>query len=74
MIRDAGKYLPAILDSEYVESIFEVKTIPSNSEIDDGRPIVFNKENKINNFYMIFFKIIQIIYDVLKRLEDEKIN
>ena len=74
MIRDAGKYLPAILDSEYVESIFEVKTIPSNSEIDDGRPIIFNKESEINNFYTVLGGKIDNIYDVLKRLEDEKIN
>ena len=34
MIRDAGKYIPAMLDSNYIESMFEVKTILSNNEID----------------------------------------
>ena len=74
MIRDAGKYLPAILDSDYVESIFEVKTVLSNSEIDDGRPIVFNKHSEINNCFTILGGKVDNIYDVLKRLEDENIN
>ena len=42
MIRDSGRYLPVILDSKYIESMFEVKTVLSNNEIDDGRPIIFD--------------------------------
>ena len=53
MIRDAGKYLPAILDSNYIESMFEVKTVLSNNEIDDGRPIIFNKHSEIKGCYSI---------------------
>ena len=43
MIRDVGRYLPAALDSKYVESIFEVKTVLVKSEVDDARPILFEK-------------------------------
>ena len=73
MIRDAGKYIPAMLDSNYIESMFEVKTILSNNEIDDGRPIVFNKHSKIKSCYTILGGKIDNIYDVLKRLDDEDI-
>ena len=74
MIKDAGKYLPAILDSNYIESMFEVKTVLSSNEIDDGRPIVFNKHSEIKGCYTILGGKIDNIYDVLKRLDDEDIN
>ena len=74
MIKDAGKYLPAILDSNYIESMFEVKTVLSNNEIDDGRPIIFNKHSKIKGCYTILGGKIDNIYDVLKRLDNENIN
>ena len=74
MIRDAGKYLPAMLDSNYIESMFEVKTVLSNNEIDDGRPIIFDKHSKVKGCYSILGGKIDNIYDVLRRLNDEDIN
>ena len=74
MLRDASKYVPLILDSEYEESIFEVKTILSNSEIDDSRPIIFNKKIGIDKCYSILGGKIDNIYDVLIRLENENIK
>ena len=74
MIRDAGKYLPIISHSSYIESMFEVKTVLSNNEIDDGRPIVFAKHPEIKDCYNILGGKIDNIYDVLKRLDDEDIN
>jgi hypothetical protein len=66
--------VPLILDSEYEESIFEVKTILSNSEIDDSRPIIFNKKIGIDKCYSILGGKIDNIYDVLIRLENENIK
>jgi glycine/D-amino acid oxidase-like deaminating enzyme len=40
MIRDAARYLPAVRDSRYRESLWEVKTILPRNDIDDGRPIL----------------------------------
>ena len=74
MIRDAGKYLPIISDSSYIESMFEVKTILSNNEIDDGRPIVFAKHSEIKGCYNILGGKIDNIYDILTRLDVEDIN
>ena len=74
MIRDSGRYLPAILDSKYIESMFEVKTVLSNNEIDDGRPIIFDKHSKVKGCYSILGGKIDNIYDVLRRLNDEDIN
>ena len=54
--------------------MFEVKTVLSSNEIDDGRPIVFNKHSEIKGCYSILGGKIDNIYDVLKRLDDEDIN
>ena len=43
MIRDAARYLPLISKSNYIESLFEIKTVLSKNDNDDGRPILFNK-------------------------------
>ena len=60
--------------SGYVGSMFEVKTILSNNEIDDGRPIVFAKHSEIKGCYNILGGKIDNIYDILTRLDDEDIN
>src|SRR4029077_13077482 len=40
MVRDAQRYLPAMRETRYVESLFEMKTIMPRSEQDDSRPIL----------------------------------
>jgi len=71
MVRDAGRYLPYILKANYVESLFEVKTILMKNEGDDGRPILFEKHVEVPGCYSILGGKIDNIYDVLERLEDE---
>ena len=43
MVRDVGRYVPAVLKAKHVDSLFEVKTILVKNEGDDGRPILFEK-------------------------------
>jgi|TARA_B100001093_G_scaffold165404_1_gene157819 hypothetical protein len=71
MIRDASKYLPSLKNSKYVESIFEIKTILSNVEISDGRPIIFKKNKDNGSFFNILGGKIDNIYDCFKRLDSE---
>jgi len=71
MIRDVGRYLPAIFDAQYVDSLFEVKTVLMKNEGDDGRPILFEKHPELSNCYSILGGKIDNIYDVLERLENE---
>lgn len=71
MVRDAGRYVPAILEATYVESIFEVKTVLAKNEGDDGRPILFEKHPELPGCFSILGGKIDNIYDVLEKLGEE---
>jgi glycine/D-amino acid oxidase-like deaminating enzyme len=71
MVRDVGRYLPAILAAKYVESLFEVKTILVKNEGDDGRPILFEKHSELPGCYSVLGGKIDNIYDVLEKLDAE---
>jgi glycine/D-amino acid oxidase-like deaminating enzyme len=71
MIRDVGRYLPAIFDAKYVESLFEVKTVLVKNEGDDGRPILFEKHVELPGCYSVLGGKIDNIYDVLEKLDAE---
>ncbi len=69
MIRDAKRYLPFIADCEYKKSIFELKTVLIRNEKDDGRPILFEKNQGLPNVYSVLGSKIDNVYDVFKALE-----
>lgn len=71
MLRDVGRYLPAVLDAKYVESLFEVKTVLVKNEGDDGRPILFEKHPELPGCYSILGGKIDNIYDVLEKLDSD---
>jgi glycine/D-amino acid oxidase-like deaminating enzyme len=71
MVRDVGRYLPAVMDAKYVESLFEVKTVLVKNESDDGRPILFEKYTELPGCYSILGGKIDNIYDVLEKLDGE---
>jgi glycine/D-amino acid oxidase-like deaminating enzyme len=71
MVRDVGRYLPAVLEAKYVDSLFEVKTILIKNEGDDGRPILFEKHEELSGCYSVLGGKIDNIYDVLEKLDDE---
>lgn len=71
MVRDVGRYLPAVLEAKYVESLFEVKTILVKNEGDDGRPILFEKHPELPGCYSVLGGKIDNIYDVLEKLNEE---
>jgi len=71
IVRDTARYLPAILDAQYVDSLFEVKTVLVKNESDDGRPILFEKHEKLPGCYSILGGKIDNIYDVLEKLDEE---
>ena len=71
MLRDAARYMPGIINSRYVDSLFEVKTILVKNEGDDGRPILFEKHAALAGCYSILGGKIDNIYDVLEKLDAE---
>lgn len=71
MVRDAQRYLPVISEAQYVDSLFEIKTILVKSEGDDSRPILFEKHSELPGCYSVLGGKIDNIYDVLERLDEE---
>lgn len=71
MVRDVGRYIPAMLDAKYVDSLFEVKTVLVKNEGDDGRPIFFQKHTELPGCYSVLGGKIDNIYDVLETLDAE---
>lgn len=71
MVRDVGRYLPAVLDAQYVDSLFEVKTVLVKNEGNDGRPILFEKHPELLGCYSVLGGKIDNIYDVLEKLDAE---
>jgi glycine/D-amino acid oxidase-like deaminating enzyme len=71
MMRDAGRFLPALLDAEHVDSLFEVKTVLVKNEGDDGRPILFEKHPGLPGCYSILGGKIDNIYDIFEKLDAE---
>ncbi len=71
MLRDTARYLLAISEANYVESLFEIKTVLVKNEVDDGRPILYEKHPELPNCYSILGGKIDNIYDVFERLDAE---
>jgi glycine/D-amino acid oxidase-like deaminating enzyme len=74
MMRDASRFVPKIRNSEYKKSLYEVKTVLLTNEIDDGRPILFEKDSKFDGLYSILGGKIDNVYDVLSRLDREDLR
>jgi len=71
MMRDVSRYMPAVKGARYVDSLFEVKTVLSKNEVDDGRPILFEKHAALPGCYSVLGGKIDNIYDVLEKLDAE---
>ena len=68
MARDVRRYMPAILEARYKQSLFEIKTVLMKNESDDGRPILFERFNKLPNIISVLGGKIDNIYDVIEKL------
>lgn len=73
MIRDAARFLPIVREARHVESLFEVKTVLVKNEADDGRPILFERHADLPGCYSILGGKIDNIYDMIEKLEAERI-
>ncbi len=65
MMMDARRFMPALTDLEWERSLYDVKTILTRNERNDGRPILFHRHvgapsvisimgGKIDNIYDLF--------------------
>lgn len=74
MVRDVGRYMPAVLKAKHVDSLFEVKTVLVKNEGDDGRPILFERHQNLPGCYSVLGGKIDNIYDVLETLDAEPLS
>ena len=68
MIRDASRYLPSINKSKYIESFYEIKTVLTKNDNDDGRPILFEESPDLKGLFSVLGGKLDNIYDILKKL------
>lgn len=73
MVRDVGRYIPAVLEAKHIDSLFEVKTVLVKNESDDGRPILFERHAELPGCYSVLGGKVDNIYDVLEKLDAENI-
>jgi len=71
MLKDAQRYIPLLGKSRYVDSLWEVKTVLPQSEVDDSRPIMIKRNHGLPGLTCILGGKIDNIYDVLAELEGE---
>lgn len=69
MIRDASRYIPKLLDCQYIDSIWEIKTVLPFKEHCDSRPILFRPNYGLKGFHNIVGGKIDNVYDVIRVIE-----
>lgn len=71
MFRAAQKWIPSIREELYINSQFEIKTLLEKNELDDGRPILFERDRNLKNVFYILGSKIDNIYDALEKIDEE---
>ena len=70
MVRDVARYMPCLRTCEYVDSIWEVKTVLPKSEVDDSRPVLYRTDCGLPNLTCILGGKIDNIYDIMDVMSD----
>lgn len=70
MVADASRYIPALRGCAYRDSLWTVKTLLPLSEIDDGRPILFQRDTKLPKVIHVMGGKIDNIFDVEDEVEE----
>jgi glycine/D-amino acid oxidase-like deaminating enzyme len=69
MIKDSRRYLPLLGAARHVDSLFDLKTVLLENEVDDGRPILYRRDYGLKNFSLVMGGKIDNIYDILETLK-----
>lgn len=68
MLADCKRYMPLLESLAYIDSLYEIKTLQVQNEIDDGRPIIFAKDYGLKGFCVIMGGKIDNIYEIIELL------
>jgi glycine/D-amino acid oxidase-like deaminating enzyme len=66
MILDGGRYMPCLIEAEWIKSIYEVKTVLVKNENDDGRPILYHRHPRDSRVISIMGGKLDNIYDLFE--------
>jgi glycine/D-amino acid oxidase-like deaminating enzyme len=69
MLRDAARFVPALRHARYVDSLWEIKCVPTRNESDDGRPILWLADHGMPNLHCVLGSKIDNVYDALDHLD-----
>lgn len=64
MVKDASRYMPVLSQSTYEKSLYEMKTVLTASERNDGRPILLRRDYGFSGFHVVLGGKIDNIYDI----------
>lgn len=69
MRRDAARYVTAIADCDYRDSLWEIKTLLPANEVDDGRPILFRAHAGARNYHLVLGAKLDNVFDVFDQID-----
>lgn len=69
MVADASRYMPALRGAVQKDSLWTVKTLLPLSEVDDGRPILFQRDTKLPSVIHVMGGKIDNIFDVENEID-----
>lgn len=69
MRADAARYLPTLKGARHRDSIWAVKTLLPQTEVDDGRPILFQRDPRLPGLVHVMGGKIDNIFDVEDEME-----
>lgn len=69
MVADASRYVPALRRAIQKDSLWTVKTLLPLSEVDDGRPILFQRDTKLPSVIHVMGGKIDNIFDVENEID-----
>lgn len=72
MYKDVQRYIPALKGISYNDALLEVKTVLTQNEGNDGRPILLRKDHGIKNVFIVLGGKIDNIYDIFNELQKDK--
>lgn len=64
MILDGQRYVPCLIEAEWIKSIYDVKTVLIKNENDDGRPILCHRQPQHSRIISVMGGKIDNIYDL----------
>lgn len=69
MIRDASRFMPQLAHCVQEGSLWEIKTVLPQSELDDGRPILFQADATLPGLFSVMGGKLDNIYDIPQELD-----